>query len=256
MSNDNHKETLLIVDDDLRLQQLLSDYLAEQGYATSAVGSGEAMDRWLDEHHPDLIILDLMLPGEDGLSLTRRLRSNGNTPIIILSARGEEVDRIIGLEVGADDYLAKPFNPRELLARIRAVLRRGSQEEATPAESSQSRLTAEGQQATSSGLLSKFGEFTLDLEGRVLWHNGIEVMLTSGEMALLVALVEHPNRVLSREQLMDMINSGEHDPFDRSIDVRITRLRRKIEDGSAKPRFIRTVWGEGYRFTPDANPSM
>ncbi|MEN8170197.1 MAG: response regulator [Pseudomonadota bacterium] len=256
MSQDKHKETLLIVDDELRLQQLLSDYLAEQGYATATVGSGEAMDRWLDEHHPDLIILDLMLPGEDGLSLARRLRSNGNIPIIILSARGEEVDRIIGLEVGADDYLAKPFNPRELLARIRAVLRRGSPEEAAPVVSLQLGPAGEGKRAASSATVSTFGEFTLDLEGQVLWQNGVEVELTSGEMALLIALVEHPNRVLSRERLMDLINSGEQDPFDRSIDVRITRLRRKIEDGSAKPRFIRTVWGEGYRFTPDTNPGM
>lgn len=244
MSGENGKETLLIVDDDLRLQQLLSDYLAEQGYATSAVGNGEAMDRWLDKHHPDLIILDLMLPGEDGLSLARRLRSNGNTPIIILSARGEEVDRIIGLEVGADDYLAKPFNPRELLARIRAVLRRGNTSSATVSLGNDTDNSAERN-------ISHFGEFNLDLTTRILWKDGVEVELTSGEMVLLIALAKHPNRVLSREQLMDIINAGESDPFDRSIDVRITRLRRKIEQGNTKPRFIRTVWGAGYRFTPD-----
>lgn len=252
MSSENRKEMLLIVDDDLRLQELLTEYLGEQGYATSAVGSGEAMDRWLEEHRPDLIILDLMLPGEDGLSLARRIRQRDTIPIIILSARGEELDRIIGLEVGADDYLAKPFNPRELLARIRAVLRRGSQLAAT--ESSATNNTPDDQPARTSRHVSQFGEFALDLEGRILSRDGAEVTLTSGEMALLIALVEHPNRVLSREQLMDMINAGEHDPFDRSIDVRVTRLRHKIEDNSAKPRFIRTVWGEGYRFTPDANP--
>lgn len=252
MSSQNRKEMLLIVDDDLRLQELLTEYLGEQGYDTSAVGSGEAMDRWLEEQRPDLIILDMMLPGEDGLSLARRIRQRDTIPIIILSARGEELDRIIGLEVGADDYLAKPFNPRELLARIRAVLRRGRQLAATLTESSVTNIAPDDQPARTSRHVSRFGEFALDLEGRILSRDEVEVTLTSGEMALLIALVEHPNRVLSREQLMDMINAGEHDPFDRSIDVRITRLRHKIEDDSAKPRFIRTVWGEGYRFTPDA----
>ena len=257
VNNEKQSETLLIVDDDLRLQRLLVEYLGEQGYTASAVGDGEAMDRWLDEHHPDLIILDLMLPGEDGLSLARRIHLRGDIPIIILSARGEELDRIIGLEVGADDYLAKPFNPRELLARIRAVLRRGSHATvATAAEYSETNAAPEKQHADTSGHLARFGAFTLDLVGRILSKDGVEVKLTSGEMALLVALVEHPNCVLSREQLMDMINAGEHDPFDRSIDVRITRLRSKLEDNGAKPRFIRTVWGEGYRFTPDVNTGL
>jgi len=247
VSNDEHKEMLLIVDDDQRLQQLLSDYLMEQGYATAVVGSGKAMDRWLNKHHPDLIIMDLMLPGEDGLSLARRLRSTSSTPIIILSARGEEVDRIIGLEVGADDYLAKPFNPRELLARIRAVLRRGG---ASNARVSQKNSTDEPVIAIEKNI-TRFGEFKLDLTARILRHDDEEVELTSGEMALLIALAEHPNRVLTREQLMDIINAGDTDSFDRSIDVRITRLRRKIEQGNTKPNFIRTVWGTGYRFTPD-----
>ena len=256
MSSENQKELILIVDDDPRLQQLLLEYLGEQGYVVSSASNGEEMDRWLDDHNPDLIILDLMLPGEDGLSLARRIRHRGNIPIIMLSARGEELDRIIGLEVGADDYLAKPFNPRELLARIRAVLRRGCQTAATDSEGSEKNIAADSQQDSKSRHLSEFGEYTLDLEGRILWKDGNEVTLTSGEMALLIILVEHPNRVLSRDQLMDMINTGEHDPFDRSIDVRITRLRHKIEDNKAKPRFIRTIWGEGYRFTPDANPSQ
>lgn len=256
MSSENRKEVILIVDDDLRLQELLTEYLGEQGYATFALGSGEVMDRWLDEHRPDLIILDLMLPGEDGLSLARRIRQRDYIPIIILSARGEELDRIIGLEVGADDYLAKPFNPRELLARIRAVLRRGCHTPATVAECSEANVASDDQQTHTSGHLSQFGEFTLDLKERILFREGLEVKLTSGEMALLIVLVEHPNRVLSREQLMDMINTGEHDPFDRSIDVRITRLRQKIEDTNAKPRFIRTIWGEGYRFTPNANSGL
>jgi len=262
MSNENQKEMLLIVDDDLRLQQLLTEYLEEQGYTTFAVGNGEAMDSWLDTHRPDLIILDLMLPGEDGLSLARRIRQRDADiiPIIILSARGEDMDRIIGLEVGADDYLAKPFNPRELLARIRSVLRRGNQTATVLIEESvvENSVINNSPQAVTSEHISRFGEFTLDIEAQILLKKEEEVTLTSGEMVLLIALVEHPNRVLSREQLMDLISTGgsagDHDPFDRSIDVRITRLRHKIEINSAKPRFIRTVWGQGYRFTlnPDS----
>jgi len=244
------QEIILIVDDDLQLQQLLTRYLTEQGYATSAVGDGDAMDHWLEQHQPDLIILDLMLPGEDGLSLARRIRHRATTPIIILSARGEELDKIIGLEVGADDYLSKPFNPRELLARIRAVLRRGAPAASTLIEDSEKNNPAEARQQETPQQLTHFGEFTLDLETRILWRDGTEVELTSGESNLLIILLTHPNRVLSREQLMDMMNAGEVDSFDRSIDVRITRLRRKLDDSSAKPRFIRTVWGEGYRFTP------
>jgi DNA-binding response OmpR family regulator len=244
------KEIILIVDDDLQLQQLLTRYLTEQGYATSAVGDGAAMDQWLGQYHPDLIILDLMLPGEDGLSLARRIRLRKSTPIIILSARGEELDKIIGLEVGADDYLSKPFNPRELLARIRAVLRRGSLANSPSNEASENINSSASGQPETPHKLANFGEFTLDLETRILWRKGTEVELTSGEMELLIVLLTHPNRVLSRDQLIDMMNTGEADSFDRSIDVRITRLRRKLDDSSAKPRFIRTVWGEGYRFTP------
>jgi len=252
MSNENKKEIILIVDDDLRLQQLLIKYLGDQGYATFAVGDGEAMQSWLEKHSPDLIILDLMLPGEDGLSLARSIRQKETTPIIILSARGEEVDRIIGLEVGADDYLAKPFNPRELLARIRAVLRRGNQVITTTENLETNSLSNTVPVATPEHIF-QFGEFKFNIEERILLQDEKEVMLTSGEMALLIVLVQHPNRVLSREQLMDMINKGDNDPFDRSIDVRITRLRHKIEKNSAKPSFIRTVWGEGYRFTPGTN---
>ncbi len=241
------KEMILIVDDDLRLQELLTEYLGDQGYNTVAVGNGKTMNSWLDENIPDLIILDLMLPDEDGLSLARSIRQRDTDaiPIIILSARGEELDRIIGLEIGADDYLAKPFNPRELLARIRAVLRRGNHANSLK-ESSQTN-------APNTNNIFQFGSFTLNIDGQILLRDGEEVILTSGEMALLIVLVKHPNRVLSRERLMDMINRGDNAPFDRSIDVRITRLRHKIEDNSAKPHFIRTVWGEGYRFTLDTN---
>ena len=235
--NDNSAAQILVVDDDPGIQRLLKRYLDEQGFSTAVVGDGMAMDQWLQQHQADLIILDLMLPGEDGLSLARRLRVSGNTPIIMLTARGEEVDRIIGLEMGADDYLPKPFNPRELLARIRAVLRRGT--------------TVNEQSNDSSGENLLFGDFNLDLSRRLLFQQGEELRLTSGEIELLIVLAQHPNRVLTRDQLMDLLNSGSSDPFDRSIDVRITRLRSKIEPDPATPRFIRTAWGKGYRFTPE-----
>ncbi len=227
---------ILIVDDDPGIQRLLSRYLSEQGFVTFVAGDGKSMDAFLGKQHPDLIIMDLMLPGEDGLSLVRRLRVSGNIPIIMLTARGEDVDRIIGLEMGADDYLAKPFNPRELLARVRAVLRRGTE--------------AVEQNDLSSGGNFLFGDFNLDINRRLLFQQGEELRLTSGEIELLIVLVQHPNRVLTRDHLMDLLNSGAHDPFDRSIDVRITRLRSKIESNPATPLYIRTVWGKGYRFTP------
>jgi DNA-binding response OmpR family regulator len=229
--------TILIVDDDQGIQRLLSRYLSEQDFVTAVVGDGKTMNQWLLHNQADLIILDLMLPGEDGLSLARRLRVSGNTPIIMLTARGEEVDRIIGLEMGADDYLPKPFNPRELLARIRAVLRRGT--------------TAVEQNIFSSEENLLFGDFNLDLSRRLLFQQGEELRLTNGEIELLIVLAQHPNRVLTRDQIMDLLNSGSSDPFDRSIDVRITRLRSKIEPDPATPRFIRTAWGKGYRFTPE-----
>ena len=243
-------EHLLIVDDDVQIQQLLTQYLSEQGYVVTAVGDGKAMDEALDAQTPDLIILDLMLPGEDGLSLARRIRNHGNTPIIMLSARGEEMDKIIGLEVGADDYLAKPFNPRELLARIRAVLRRGC----TAPQTADTTVSDSNNPEPGDRLL-RFGDFTLNIDNRILLQGADEVDLTDGEMSLLIIFATHPRRVLNRDQLMDWLSSGDADPFDRSIDVRVTRLRRKLNDSGSKPRFIRTVWGQGYRFTPDENPA-
>lgn len=230
----------MIIDDDPRIRELLTQYLNEQGFNAQALSDGAAMDLWLKEHQPDLIILDLMLPGEDGLTLARRLRSNFDYPIIMLTARGEELDRIIGLEVGADDYMTKPFNPRELLARIRAVLRRSQSVNAT---------TNVNNNVAEPGL--QFGDFTLDPDERILLLNMEEVNLTHGEMSLLLVLADHPNRILSRDQLMDLLLNSDRDPFDRSIDVRITRLRQKIEPTPSKPKFIRTVWGQGYRFTPN-----
>lgn len=228
------KTHILVVDDDAGLRELLIDYLTGQGYVVGAVADGVEMDAYLADQPADLVILDLMLPGEDGLSLAHRLRARGNLPIIMLSARGEEIDRIVGLEVGADDYLAKPFNPRELLARVRAVLRRrGEVKDSVPPTS------------------FHFGPFQFDPDRRRLLKDGEEFALTSGEFALLHIFVEHPNRILSRDHLMDLIKGFERDPFDRSIDVRVTRLRRKIEADPASPCYIRTVWGQGYLFSPE-----
>ncbi len=191
------------------------------------------MEAAIAEEAFDLIILDLMLPGEDGLSLAKRLRSRGSLPIVMLSACGEDVDRIVGLEVGADDYLAKPFNPRELLARVRAVLRR-SQNTPQPVQDERA-----------------FGPYVLDVESRRLTCNGQEIPLTTGEFTLLSIFTANPNQVLSRDRLLQLLKGYEHQPFDRSIDVRITRLRRKIEVDPTAPTYVRTVWGEGYLFAPD-----
>ena len=186
-------------------------------------------------HAPDLVVLDLMLPGEDGLSLLKWLRADGGPPVIIVSARGEEVDRVVGLEVGADDYLAKPFGPRELLARVRAVLRRGSSR-------------AEAKEAYTDALT--FGPFRLDLASHVLTRDGSEISLTSGEFTLLRIFLEHPNQVLTRDHLITLVKGYERAPFDRSVDVRVTRLRRKIEPNPEAPVYLRTIWGEGYLFSP------
>jgi two-component system, OmpR family, phosphate regulon response regulator OmpR len=230
-------DQILIVDDDRDLRDLLEQYLAQQGYKTASVGDGVEMEAWLRSHDPDLIILDLMLPGEDGLTLAHRLRARGGCPVIMLSARGEEIDRVVGLEVGADDYLAKPCSPRELLARIRAVLRRSHRGR---------RPTGEGP-----GRICRFGPFRLDLQTHHLARDGNEIGLTAGDYALLRVFVEHPNRVLTRDQLLELLSGYDRTPFDRSIDVRIARLRRKIEADPAAPAYIRTVWGEGYIFLPD-----
>jgi len=229
---------ILIVDDDPALLELLERYLGEQGFDVAGVPDGAAMDHHLAGHEVDLVILDLMLPGEDGLSIARRLRATLPTlPILMLSARGDDVDRIVGLEVGADDYLAKPFNPRELLARLRAILRRGQQAVGT---------------AVPGGEIHVFGDFRLDTASGTLTCNGERVALTSGEYALLKVFAEHPNRVLSRDALVERLAGFERGPFDRSIDVRVTRLRRKIEVDPSAPLYIQTVWGEGYRFSPGA----
>jgi DNA-binding response OmpR family regulator len=225
---------ILVVDDDAGIRDLLSEYLGQQGYRVDTARDGKEMDERLARTRPALVVMDLMLPGEDGLALTRRIKSTLGCPVIMLSARGEDIDRIVGLEVGADDYLPKPFNPRELLARIRAVLRRGNE----------AAVQADAPKTT------RFGEFELDLAAQRLTRLGEEIPLTHAEFALLQVFVEHPNRALSRDQIMDWLKGYERDPFDRSIDVRVTRLRRKIEPDPANPVHIRTVWGQGYLFNP------
>lgn len=227
---------ILIVDDDPALRELLDAYLSSNGFRVVAVGDGEAMRAVLAAGLPDAIVMDLMLPGEDGLALTRAIRMQSSLPVLMLSARGEEMDRVIGLEVGADDYLAKPFGPRELLARLRALLRRGH-----------------GMPAPTAGARPGFGPYVLDLQGRRLLRDHVEVSLTGAEFSLLAAFVARPNRVLSRDTLVDLLKGYDRDPFDRSIDIRVTRLRRKIEPEPGAPVYIRTVRGEGYLFNPQGN---
>jgi two-component system phosphate regulon response regulator OmpR len=238
----NTKARILVVDDDLRLRDLLERYLSEQGFAVKSVPDAPAMDRLLARERFDLLILDLMLPGEDGLSICRRLRAASPDPaLVMLTAKGDEVDRIVGLEMGADDYLPKPFNPRELVARINAVLRRRA-----PAAPPGSPAAA--------GEPLRFGPFTLDLSTRQLSRDGRPVALTTGEFALLKALAEHPRVSLSRDRLMALARGREKEAYDRSIDVQVSRLRRIIEDDPARPRYIQTVWGYGYVFVPDGTP--
>ena len=233
---------LLVVDDDLRLRDLLGKYLAEQGFSVELVNDGAEMDKKLARNRYDLIVLDLMLPGEDGLSICRRLRGKGERiPIIMLTAKGDEIDRIDGLEMGADDYLPKPFNPRELLARIRAILRRQTAALPGAPEKEQGSVT--------------FGPFLLDLATRGFSKQGNALALTTGEFALLKILVTHARQPLSRDQLMALARGREHEAFDRSIDVQISRLRKVIEDDPATPRYIQTVWGFGYVFVPDGVPA-
>ena len=231
------QQRLLVVDDEPKIRQLLKKYLSQEGFIVEAVEDGKSMDRYLANHEVDLVILDLMLPGEDGLSIGRRLQHKNNTPIIILSARGEELDRIVGLEMGADDYLIKPFNPRELLARIRSVLRRHNHD-------SQS-ISAE------SGHLLKFGPFCLDVEKHQLTKNKQNIPLTTGEFTLLRVFLEHANRVLNRDTLLEITKGYDRAPFDRSIDICVGRLRKKIEANPSEPVYLRTIWGAGYLFSTE-----
>lgn len=239
-ADSRRKQRILVVDDDLRLRELLRRYLTDQGFVVEVAPDAAFMDKVIARDPVDMLVLDLMLPGEDGLAICRRLRANSNPlPIIMLTAKGDDVDRIVGLEMGADDYLAKPFNPRELVARINAILRRqpARQVPAAPVDSGVTEVS--------------FGHFLLNLATRELKKNGQAVSITSGEFALLKVLVTHPREPLSRDRLMDMARGRELDVFDRSMDVQISRLRRLIEEDSSHPRHIQTVWGFGYVFVPD-----
>jgi two-component system phosphate regulon response regulator OmpR len=230
---------ILVVDDDTRIRDLLRRYLSQEGFDVVLAEDGKSLTRVMMRETADLIVLDLMMPGEDGLSICRRLRAaNDVTPIIMLTAKGEDIDRIVGLEVGADDYLGKPFNPRELLARIHAVLRRRPTPEVPGAPSTDNEIC-------------RFGVFTFDLGARTLHKNGEQLTLTTGEFAMLKALVRHPRVPLSREKLAQLSRGREFEAFDRSLDVQVSRLRKLIETDPASPRHIQTVWGVGYVFVPD-----
>jgi two-component system phosphate regulon response regulator OmpR len=230
---------VLIVDDDVEIRNVLTEYLASHDYDAAAVDSGAAMRVALQSSVPDVVLLDLALPGEDGLSLARYLRERHRVGIIMITGASDTVDRIIGLEVGADDYIGKPFDPRELRARIRSVMRRLQASSTTADRAANPRQTV--------------GRCLLDMAARQLFdRDGAEVGLTAMEFDLLKAFLDHPNQVLSRDRLLTLTRNREWEPFDRSIDIRITRLRRKIEDDPDNPRTIRTVRGAGYMYVPAA----
>ena len=237
----DNKANILVVDDQLEIRSLVAQHLHKEGYAVSGVGTAASLWQFLRNQSPDLIVLDLMLPDADGLSLCRQLRADqrwATTPIIMLTAKGDEVDRIIGLEMGADDYLAKPFSARELSARVKAILRRLNFAELAPRLPTNTRY--------------HFATWVFDRGSRQLEQSdGTVVPLSSGEYALLLAFVQHPGQVLSREQLLDLTSGQGNIPFDRSIDTQVSRLRRKVEVDGKNPSLIKTVWGGGYIFTPE-----
>ncbi len=225
------QDHVLVVDDDAEIRNLLAEYLGQNGYRVSLARDGREMRQALENSRPDIVVLDVMLPGEDGLALCRDLRAKSETPVIMLTARGEELERIIGIEMGADDYLAKPFNPRELLARMKSILRRAR---ALP-------------RATTGAQRLRFAGWVLDLAARhLVAPDGVIVSLSGTEFRLLSVLLEHPNRVLDRNQLMDLTLGREATPFDRSIDVQVSRLRQRLRDDAREPRIIKTVRNGGY----------
>ena len=239
MSDNGH---ILVVDDQKEICDVVQEYLTGEGYRVSTANDGNGMRRALGQSHVDLVILDLMLPGEDGFTLARGLRDESGIGIIILTGRGETVDRIIGLEMGADDYLPKPFHLRELLARVKSVLRRVQSRTGEPGQTTRSH--------------AQFAGWSLDLSSRELMSpGGEEVRLTTGEFDLLAAFVNNPNQVLSRDRLLDLARNREAGPFDRTIDVQVGRLRRKLEEDPQNPSLIKTVRGSGYIFTPTVDMS-
>lgn len=224
---------ILVVDDDAEIRALLSEYLQRNGYRVTTAAEGKAMWAALEAKKPDMIVLDVMMPGDDGLTLCRNLRAKSSIPIIMLTARGEETDRIVGLEMGADDYLAKPFNPRELLARVKSVLRR-------------SRSLPDNLAPEDVSML-RFAGWTLDVKARHLVSpKSVVVPLSGVEFKLLRAFLAHPNSVLTRDQLIDLMMSRDAAPFDRAIDVQVSRLRSRLEEDAKNPKLIKTVRGEGY----------
>ena len=234
------QDHILVVDDDAEIRTLLRDYLQKQGYRVSTAANGREMRAAMSPARPDLVILDLMLPGEDGLSLCRDLRATSDLPVIMLTARGDEADRIVGLEMGADDYLPKPFSPRELLARIKSVLRRAR---ALPDNLKPDEATA-----------FRFAGWTLDVATRDLTSPaGVSVALSGTEFRLLRVLLDHPNRVLTRDQLVDFMMSRDASPFDRAIDVQVSRLRHRLGDDAREPALIKTVRSHGYVLAADVD---
>ena len=230
-----------VIDDDPELRKMVGTYLMDQGYEVRCLCDVKQMEARLEFQRPDLLVLDLMMPGDDGLTALRRLRDAGDDlPVVMLTARGDAVDRIIGLEQGADDYLGKPFLPRELSARIEAVLRRRS---AAPAGTP----LAEGGEVI-------FGENVLDLSARTLVKDGTPLVITSGEFSLLAAFVQHPHRPLSRERLIELARGPGSETDSRRMDVQVSRVRKLVEPDPTRPRYVQTVWGYGYVFVPDGTP--
>ena len=233
---------ILVVDDHREIRDLLAKYLAKHGFRVTVAEDGVAMKRVLKTSAIDLVVLDIMMPGEDGLSLCRHLRESGALPVILLTAMAEETDRVVGLEIGADDYLVKPFNPRELVARIKAVLRRAH---SLPPRS-----------APRAAATLRFDRWTLDVGRReLIGADGVAIPLGTAEFQLLSAFLDHPRMVLSRDQLLDLTRGRAANVFDRSIDNQVSRLRRKIEADPKKPMLIKTVWGGGYSFAAEVERS-
>lgn len=249
LDKSNQPQRIAVVEDDPEIRDLVVTYLSREGFDVRGFPDGHTFDQGLIAFSPDLVVLDLMMPGEDGLSICRRV--SPELPVLVLSAKGEDLDRIIGLEVGADDYLAKPFNPRELVARIRAILRRRGQKPARNAATDPQQMNTVAEQPRSRREVLVFEGWTLEIDARRLSdRENAEVPLSSGEFALLTAFVQRPQRVLSREQLLDWTRGDAADTFDRAIDVQLSRLRKKLADRGGKG-LIKTIRGDGYLFSAD-----